>query len=109
MSPDECRPVDITVNGQPETIRVHGGAPMGPEGAEAMGALVAAVRDRLATEPVPVRRAALAVMREHWPERHRCACGRSALTATQWSVHVLNALAAAGVLLPLDQPVESQP
>lgn len=109
MTPDSCRPVEITVNGQPETIRVHGGAPMGPEGAEAMGALVAAVRDRLATEPVPVRRAALAVMREHWPADGRCRCGSSALNATLWSVHVLNALAAAGVLLPLDLPVESQP
>ena len=109
MSPDECRPVEITVADQPETIRVHGGEPMSQEGAQAMGVLVAGVRDRLATEPVSVRRAALAVMREHWPERHRCACGRWALTATQWSVHVVIALAAAGVLLPLEQPVESQP
>jgi hypothetical protein len=109
MSPDECRPVDVTVDGQTETIRVHGGAPMGPDAATAMSVLVQAVRDRVATAGVSMRQAALQVMREHWPAGGQCRCGKSAVNATLWSVHMLQALAEAGVLLPLDQRMADQP
>lgn len=109
MSPDECRPVEVTVDGQTETVRVHGGAPMGPHAAAAMSVLVQAVRDRLATAGVSIRQAALQVMREHWPADGRCRCGWSAENATLWSVHMLQALDEAGVLLPLDQRMADQP
>jgi hypothetical protein len=100
--PDECRAVEVTVDGQPETIRLHGGEAPSEAAVEALGALVAAVRNRMASEPVPVRRRALEVMREHWPESGKCRCGSSAPNATVWSVHMLNRLAEAGVTVPLD-------
>jgi hypothetical protein len=101
--------VEVTVDGRTETIRVHGGAPMGPDAAAAMSALVQAVRDRIATAGVSIRQAALQVMREHWPAEGRCRCGKSAVNAMLWSVHMLQALAEVGVLLPLDQRMADQP
>jgi hypothetical protein len=91
------------VDGQPETVHVHGGGEPSPAAVEALGELVAAARDRMATESVTVGRRALAVIREHWPEAGKCRCGRSAYTATLWSAHVLRALAEAGVMVPLDE------
>jgi hypothetical protein len=102
-APDACRPVVVTVDGQPETVRVHGATEPSAAAVEALGELVAAVRDRMATESVSVRRRALDVLRGHWPESGRCRCGSAAgLNATLWSVHVLRLLAEAGVTVPLD-------
>jgi hypothetical protein len=100
--PDVCRPVEVTVDGQPETIRLHGGEAPGAADVEELGATVAAVRKWMATEPGSPRRRALSVLREHWPEGGKCRCGSSAYNATLWSVHVLRALAEAGVTVPLD-------
>jgi hypothetical protein len=161
VTPDACRPVEVTVDGQRETIRVHGGQAPSEQAVTALGQIVEAVRARTAAEPVTVRERALEVLREHFPagdhcgcgafgvdrqlwswhlwrelgragvlatpsdpatpaaeqfenaqaaalRAHfpsggRCACGRSAHNATLWSVHVLRALAEAGVTVPLDE------
>lgn len=50
MTRDECRPVEVVVDGQPETIRVHGGAEPSAEAAAALGVLVAAVHEKAARE-----------------------------------------------------------
>lgn len=50
MTADECRPVEITVDDQRETIRVHGAVPMDDEARAAMGEIVAAARARTAAE-----------------------------------------------------------
>lgn len=50
MTPDSCRPVEVTVDGQAETIRVYGARPMDDRDREAMGELVAAVRAKAAVE-----------------------------------------------------------
>lgn len=110
VSPDECRPVEVTVDGQPETIRVHGGKEPTQAAVNALSELVRAARDRMAEEGSTVRRTALAVLREHMPVQGRCACGAlSARNPTLWSTHAVRALAAAGVLLPLDQRMADQP
>lgn len=104
---DECRPVDVEVDGETETIRVHGGTAPNAEDIRALAELVQAARARLATLQT-VRQRAHSVLREHWPVNGRCTCGASAYNATLWSVHVGRALEEAGVLLP-DQPAEEQP
>lgn len=51
MTPDSCRPVEVTVDGQAETIRVHGVPESWTEqDREAMGALIAAARAKMAAE-----------------------------------------------------------
>lgn len=50
MTPDSCRPVEVTAGGQTETIRVHGSKPMDDRDREAMGALVEAARAKMAAE-----------------------------------------------------------
>lgn len=105
MTPDACRPVDVTVDGQPETIRVHGGAEPSPEAAEALGDLVAAARRLMAETPETVRERALGVLAAHWPTGGYCRCGSVLGTnAALWSVHMLRVLNVAGVVLPLDAP-----
>ena len=104
---DECRPVEIEVDGQPETIRVHGAKEPSAEDIRMLAVLVDAARAQMAAEGETVRQRTLAVLKDHWPERHRCACGRWAHNATLWSVHVAQALSDAGVLV--DERGEERP
>jgi hypothetical protein len=100
VTSDACRPVTVTVDGQPETIRVHGGAAPSEQVAVALGQIIEAVRAEYAQT---VRQAALGVLKAHWPEGGSCRCGHGAANATLWSVHVVAALAEAGVSRPLDE------
>lgn len=103
MTPDACRPVEVTVDGQRETIRVHGAGAPSEQAVSALGQLVEAVRARPIPPPT-VRQAMLAVLKAHFPEGDRCRCGSASGTnATLWSAHVLNRLAELGLTRPLDE------
>jgi hypothetical protein len=100
---DQCRPVQIEIDGQPQTIRVRGGRPPTTAEVEAIRQITQAARELFAAYET-VRQRTLAVLREHWlAEDGRCRCGRSRYNATLWSVHVAQALDNAGVLLPPDE------
>lgn len=49
--PDHCHPVTVAVDGQPETIRVHGGEPPSEQARAAIEQVVAAARRLLANDP----------------------------------------------------------
>lgn len=102
MVSDECRPVEIDVDGRKQTIRVHGGEPMSPQATEAMSELVAAARAKMAAE-YTVKQRALAVLNDHrqaYPAG--CQCGAISINSL-WPVHVLRMLDRAGVLRPMNE------
>lgn len=98
------------MDGETETIRMHGGKEPTAEDRAAMSCLVSVVRERVEVEGESVRHRTLTVLRAHWPSDGTCRCGReSGGWATLWAAHMAKMLAEAGVLLPLDQRMADQP
>lgn len=62
---DACHPVTVTVDGQDETIRVHGGADFTDEDRAALGALVGAARRLMDKDHYGGVRIDLALARTH--------------------------------------------
>lgn len=98
------------MDGQTETIRVHGGKEPTDEDRAAMSCLVDAARAKMTAEGESVRHRTLTVLRAHWPSDGTCRCGRqSGGWATLGAAHMAKMLDEAGVLLPLDQRMADQP
>jgi hypothetical protein len=50
MNEDQCRPVEVDLDGEQTTIRVRGGVELTPEDVQALAALVTVARAKVATE-----------------------------------------------------------
>jgi hypothetical protein len=63
--PDQCRPVEVTVDGHPETVRVHGPQPPSPGERAALEDLVTAARQLMAEDHYGGVRQDLSLARMH--------------------------------------------